>query len=392
MNATQSLGPFSISPRSNLRSRFIGREKELEEIRVAFMGGARSVIIVGPPGSGKTSLAQVFARRSQAEYPGGVFFAFAPGVETPTQLFTRILPAKLDEAALLVIDGVEVFDRDGLDRIQELLSENIALRIVLTSRRDIILSGSLRTIHLAGLTKREIRELLRTRNTVSRGEYNEEFVRQLFQYSQGNAQIADLVASLVRDGTVSSWQDLLDILRGFRTPGIVGPDGGPLRRGSKEYDQVIVDVSSANAEILGIIKNDPELLWKLPPRKFEEIVAEILDKQGYSIQLTPASGDGGFDIFAARNDQLGKFLYLVECKRYIPPNKVGVEIVRSLYGVVQIKRATAGAIVSTSFFTQGAEEFQRDVHHQLHLHDYVVLQRWISDFPLSWDKAGSPLI
>jgi restriction system protein len=125
------------------------------------------------------------------------------------------------------------------------------------------------------------------------------------------------------------------------------------------------------------------LAWRLPPRKFEEIVAEILCKQGFSIELTPASGDGGFDIYAARRDGLGSFLYLVECKRYVPPNKVGVEVVRSLYGVIQTQRATAGAIVTTSYFTAGAQEFQRQVQYQMHLHDYLVLQRWIKDFPIT---------
>ena len=97
----------------------------------------------------------------------------------------------------------------------------------------------------------------------------------------------------------------------------------------------------------------------LDHKMLKEIVAEILDKKGYEVTLTPASGDGGFDIFPAWKEGLGQFLYLVECKRYVPPNKVGAEIVRSLHGVVQLQRATAGAIVTTSFFTSGAEKFTR---------------------------------
>lgn len=56
-------------------------------------------------------------------------------------------------------------------------------------------------------------------------------------------------------------------------------------------------------------------------------------------------------IYAARKEGLGQFLYLIECKRYVRPNKVGVKVVRSLHGVLQSERATAGAIVTTSFFT-----------------------------------------
>ncbi|MCK1333055.1 hypothetical protein IVB57_33115 [Bradyrhizobium sp. CW9] len=49
---------------------------------------------------------------------------------------------------------------------------------------------------------------------------------------------------------------------------------------------------------------------------------------------------------------------------------------------MQSRRATAGAIVTTSYFTAGAEEFQREIPNQPQLHDYLALQQWISGFPL----------
>jgi restriction system protein len=135
-----------------------------------------------------------------------------------------------------------------------------------------------------------------------------------------------------------------------------------------------------------MLQRAPQLAWTLPPRKFEEIVAELLERMDYEVTLTPASGDGGFDIYAARKDGLGKFLFLVECKRYVPPHKVGVQVVRQLYGVLNAHRANAGAIVTTSFFTAGAEQFRSQVPHQMQLHDYIKLQDWIADFPLTRRK------
>ena len=35
--------------------------------------------------------------------------------------------------------------------------------------------------------------------------------------------------------------------------------------------------------------------------------------------------------------------------------------------------------------TSGAKEFQRELQHQLHLHDYIALQKWIADFPVKRD-------
>ncbi|MBU1723414.1 MAG: restriction endonuclease, partial [Gammaproteobacteria bacterium] len=92
---------------------------------------------------------------------------------------------------------------------------------------------------------------------------------------------------------------------------------------------------------------------------------------------TPASKDGGKDIYAARKDHLGSFLYVVECKKYAPDNPVGVGLIRQLNGVVQAERATAGILATTSFFTKGAKEFQARLSHQIGLKDYVGIQEWL---------------
>jgi restriction system protein len=68
---------------------------------------------------------------------------------------------------------------------------------------------------------------------------------------------------------------------------------------------------------------------------------------------------------------------LVECKKYAPKHKVGVQIVRALHGVVQQKRATAGLVATTSYFTRGAKEFRQELAHQMQLADYVELQNWL---------------
>jgi hypothetical protein len=160
----------------------------------------------------------------------------------------------------------------------------------------------------------------------------------------------------------------------------VGPDGRPISAANAEERRIISAVSSVNLKLLTILKQKPDLAWQLSPRRFEELVAEIFDNWGYDVTLTPPSNDGGVDIYAESRANLGRFLYLIECKRYVPPNKVGVGTVRSLYGVVQTKRATAGAIVTTSFFTAGAEAFQKQVPYQMKIHDFQDLRRWIAGY------------
>ena len=390
MNPNRTTSPFSNHLTPDLLSTFVGREEELAAIRNAFASGARGVVIVGVAGSGKSSVARVFGVRAEKDFPSGVFAASASWPESPEHLLARALPGRPSGTALLILDDAEVLDETGLRLLQEALSLNPYLRVILTSRRPIAISGDFLTISLSpGISQQAFAELLRRRNAFAHGQGDDELLFRLFQTAGGSALFANLAAEAVREGAVGSWDDLFAHLQGFHTPGLIGPDGHPLTRESEEYRRVVVDVSSVNAELLRLLKREPESAWKLPPRKFEEIVAEILSKQGYEVSLTPASGDGGFDMYAARKDGLGKFLYLVECKRYVPPSKVGVEIVRSLYGVVQTQRATAGAIVTTSFFTGGAEQFQREVQHQLHLHNYIVLQKWIRDFPLTREGERS---
>jgi restriction endonuclease Mrr len=98
------------------------------------------------------------------------------------------------------------------------------------------------------------------------------------------------------------------------------------------------------------------------------------------VELTLRTRDGGRDLFALRSDTFGKSLYLVECKRYAASRKVGVEVVRGLYGVLQADRATKGVIVTTSSYTKDAIEFATPLEYQLSLRDFEALKEWLVSF------------
>src|SRR5205085_7140045 len=122
--------------------------------------------------------------------------------------------------------------------------------------------------------------------------------------------------------------------------------------------------------LIHYFKNHPDEMYKLNPRRFEELVAALLKDLGYSVELTAQSADGGVDIFATQKSGIGEVLLIVDCKRYAPANHVGVEIVRALYGIGEQLRATMAMIATTSFFTKPAQAFQRTVSHRLSLKDY----------------------
>lgn len=148
--------------------------------------------------------------------------------------------------------------------------------------------------------------------------------------------------------------------------------------GTAESTKRIVVASEGSWQrVIEALARSPEELRGLAPRRFEELVAELLSRDGLDVRLTPATRDGGRDILAFGSTPVGNHLYLVECKRHAPTNPVGIGVVRQLYGVVTQERATAGLIVATSRFSTDAHEFAVSVRHQMSLRDYDALCEWL---------------
>lgn len=143
---------------------------------------------------------------------------------------------------------------------------------------------------------------------------------------------------------------------------------------------VRVDLEQINDELIAYLADHPEQMQNLEPRRFEELVARLFKDKGYDVELTPRTGDGGLDVIAIKRDELGAALTIIECKRFLPPHKVGVGIVRALYGVVEEKTATKGLIATTSYFTKGAKALHDKLKHRLSLADYDAMCRFLQDW------------
>jgi hypothetical protein len=141
-----------------------------------------------------------------------------------------------------------------------------------------------------------------------------------------------------------------------------------------------IDLEEINAELVRYLARHPEKMHSLQPRKFEELVAELFRAQGYEVELTRISKDGGFDIRVVRKTAVGLGLTLIECKRYAQGNPVGVELVRGLHSVVETANATSGLLVTTSYFTKGARALQETHKHRLELADYGRLQAMLKSY------------
>ncbi|HEY1768997.1 MAG TPA: restriction endonuclease [Chthoniobacterales bacterium] len=144
---------------------------------------------------------------------------------------------------------------------------------------------------------------------------------------------------------------------------------------------VQIDVGEINAELVRYLADNPEQMYELNPRKFEELVAELFRAKGYEIELGRGRKDGGVDIRAFLRNDIGALLTLVQCKRYGPHRKINVDVVRQLHGVVNRDNASAGVIVTTSTFTRDARSEQQRFEHRIQLAEYSHLAKWLREYP-----------
>ena len=143
---------------------------------------------------------------------------------------------------------------------------------------------------------------------------------------------------------------------------------------------VRVSLEDINEELIRHLAAHPNKMREMSPRKFEELIADMFRSRGFDVTLTPPSNDGGMDVIAVQRNGIGTAMIIVECKRYAEHHRVGVEIARGLYGVVEQHRATRGIVATTSFFTRGAVDFRNTVPYRLTLGDF----NWLTQEIENW--------
>ncbi|MBI5557497.1 MAG: restriction endonuclease [Deltaproteobacteria bacterium] len=99
--------------------------------------------------------------------------------------------------------------------------------------------------------------------------------------------------------------------------------------------------------------SEADPIKKMSWQEFELLISEFFRQQGYSVKETGKGGaDGGVDL---RMSLQGK-KYLVQCKHW-KAFKVGVKIIRELFGVMTAEGARGAFIVTSGLFTEEAIEF-----------------------------------
>jgi restriction system protein len=89
--------------------------------------------------------------------------------------------------------------------------------------------------------------------------------------------------------------------------------------------------------------------------EFELLVGEGFRLQGYQVVETGGSGaDGGVDLILRKGGEK----HLVQCKQW-RAYKVGVQVVRELYGAMAAYGAASGFVVTSGRFTEDAQAFAK---------------------------------
>lgn len=137
-------------------------------------------------------------------------------------------------------------------------------------------------------------------------------------------------------------QDLASVGR-FLIPGLLLL-GSLISAGRRLYRRRLLGKARQTASAADLL----DLSWQ----DFERLTGEAFRAEGFRVREAEAGPDGGVDLTLYRNGEL----YLVQCKRW-RAHKVGVEIVRELYGVMAARGAAGGYVISSGTFTLEARRF-----------------------------------
>jgi len=132
--------------------------------------------------------------------------------------------------------------------------------------------------------------------------------------------------------------------------------------------------------LLRELERNKSVIDNLSWRNFEKLIASLLEKDGYEIELMQGTKDGGVDVVAVKDmGPSGQFKTLWQAKKMKSGNKVGISVVRELADTRQEFGASKGIIVTSSYMTKGAlQRIDRDKY-ILGKVDRDDLEAWIDD-------------
>ncbi len=345
------------------------REKELSELRnILSDSGNHVALVTGVAGIGKSTLVRMYAEENKERY---------------SKIYTWHtwkLPKDLsvEENSLIIIDDADELEPEKLEEIK-VYNELSFILVVGRTVNYRFSREKYACLSVNGLSQNEILSFSLNRLKNLHVDINYEEIKRIFSLTQGNPLILESMLGLVDSLGIDVVDKLLYKRVSIGKSDIVLPNKSIINPSAISIKK---DVLQINDDLMRYIAEEPMSMHELSPREFEKIIAELFRKLGYEVELTKQTRDGGVDIYIAEKTNIGKFLFLVECKHYAPNRLIGIEVIRNMYGVLGMnkRKPTGGIIATTSHFTKGVREeiLEQNLEHRISLHDFEYISELLA--------------
>ncbi|WP_273565872.1 restriction endonuclease [Maribacter halichondriae] len=363
--------PFSFAPESDIKF-FVGRNSELDLLTKGIIKNQEKLTAIsGNNATGKTSLWRVFLEQNKQLLNDKVEVVYG-------NHFSSEFPDISNRIQLVIVEDLSFEFNNALEqKIQNYISKYPSKQFILVGAYKDKLEKFKPSshIHLSPLRLNDSTSLLFS--LVNR-EIPEKDINRITNLTKGNPFLIRLVSEYLNNNKYNLNQILGLISDNINLKGLI-LNNQDIVATSPEFKLITNDIKIVNQSILDSIRRNPNNVYDLSPRQFEEMVAELMTKRGYNVDLTKATRDGGKDLIIANHTDIGNFIYYVECKKFAPNRPVGVNLVRELAGTIHTDRVTAGLMITSSYFSPDAIQLSEKIKHQMELIDFVRLKEWIKN-------------
>jgi hypothetical protein len=92
-------------------------------------------------------------------------------------------------------------------------------------------------------------------------------------------------------------------------------------------------------------------------RKFEELIFDLLNSEGFNVQRTPPTRDGGYDFVAKIDNVLGSSEKIIIESKFYKNQKISIEILNRLQAIASIERVNRVLLITNSELTNASRNF-----------------------------------
>ncbi len=300
------------------------------------------LLLSGPPEMGKATLACMIAREMKVN----INRAYGPVAAEPADL-ARLL-TELGERDFFLIEQIESLKEPALEALMAAI-EDFTLELPADQETKVrSLRLPLKRFTLVGTTSKPWQLDQRLRRWMIRFDFAPYSVQEI-------GEIVKLIGNLTFDPEAATL--LAQHCEG--TPGNARVMVKRLRNYINDYatDHVTVDLAKEALVSFGYIGNPSTQVdiasnvCSMNAVAFKEFTVSLFREIGYTVEITPETGDNGIDLLLRKNNQL----IAVQCKRWSAP--VGEPVVRDFYSALMSSGAQSGYVVTTSTFTSHAYAF-----------------------------------